>query len=187
MLDLHHIQHNWTLFLDRDGVMNHEIENDYVKNIEEFNMYEESIKAIPLLNQLFNRIIIVTNQKGIGKGLMTEDNLNSIHQLMLQQLTNVGGKIDQIYFCADLDDLSPNRKPQPGMAFQAKQHFPDIDLSKSIMVGNRMSDMNFARNAGMYSVFVATTHPETPFPDPHIDLRFPDLYHFALACESAQK
>lgn len=185
MLHLQDIQPDWTLFLDRDGVMNHEMNNDYVKNLGEFDMYEESIKAIPLLNQLFNRIVIVTNQKGIGKGLMTVDDLNSIHQAMLQQLANVGGKIDQIYFCSDLDDQSPNRKPQPGMAFQAKQSFPEIDLSKSIMVGNRMSDMKFGRNAGMYTVFLATTHPETPFPDPHIDLRFTNLLAFTLACKDA--
>jgi histidinol phosphatase-like enzyme len=71
------------------------------------------------------------------------------------------------------------------MAFQAKQSFPEIDLSKSIMVGNRMSDMKFGRNAGMYTVFLATTHPETPFPDPHIDLRFDNLLAFTLACKDA--
>ncbi len=187
MLDLQKITNDWTLFLDRDGVLNHEKENDYVLNTLEFVMYENSITAIPILNQLFNRIIVTTNQKGIGKQLMTEDDLSEIHALMLNKIAEVGGKLDHIYYCTDLDDNSPNRKPQPGMAFKAKQAFPDIDLSKSIMVGNRISDMKFGRNAGMYTVFVATTHPETPFPDPHIDLRFPDLHSFALACATVKK
>jgi histidinol phosphatase-like enzyme len=80
-----------------------------------------------------------------------------------------------------LADDAPNRKPQCGMAYQAQQQFPDIDLSKSIMVGNRLSDMGFARNAGMHSVFLATTHPEIEFPHPSIDFRFNSLIEFANA------
>ena len=67
------------------------------------------------------------------------------------------------------------------MAYQAQEAFPDIDFSKSIMVGNRLSDMGFARNAGMFSVFLATTHPETAFPDETIDYRFDNLLAFANA------
>jgi histidinol phosphatase-like enzyme len=63
----------------------------------------------------------------------------------------------------------------------AKAQFPEIDFSKSIMVGNRLSDMGFARNAGMYSVFLATTHPEIEFPHPNIDFRFNSLIEFATA------
>ena len=81
----------------------------------------------------------------------------------------------------DLDNLSINRKPQPGMAFQAKEKFPSIDFTKSIMVGNRMSDMEFGRNAGMHTVYLATTHPEAPFPDTKIDDRYDHLFQFAQA------
>jgi histidinol phosphatase-like enzyme len=73
------------------------------------------------------------------------------------------------------------RKPNPGMAFQAKRDFPEIDFSKTIMVGNKLSDMLFGRAAGMFTVFVATTNPETSFPHPDIDLRFESLLHFANA------
>jgi histidinol phosphatase-like enzyme len=96
------------------------------------------------------------------------------------------GRIDRIYFCSDLSDDSPNRKPNPGMAHQAKLDFPDIDFSRSIIAGNRMSDMAFGRNAGMHTVFIATTHPDTPFPDPMIDLRFNSLYDFAKACRTGE-
>ncbi|MEI6265651.1 MAG: HAD family hydrolase [Sphingobacteriia bacterium] len=187
MLNLNTVDKSWTLFLDRDGVLNHEKKEDYILNWNEFQFYENTIAAIPLLNQCFSTIVIVTNQKGIGKGLMTMAHLNEIHQNMLSAIEMGGGKIDRIYFCADLADDSPNRKPQPGMAFQAQSDFPQIDLSKSIMVGNRMSDMKFGRNAGIKTVFLATTHPEVPFPDPMIDCRFTDLFAFAEACYSLRK
>jgi D-glycero-D-manno-heptose 1,7-bisphosphate phosphatase len=187
MFSLDTIDKTWTLFLDRDGVLNYEKKEDYIRNWSEFHFYEGVPAAIATLKPLFCRILITTNQKGIGKGLMTAKDLQSIHDPMLQAITNVGGKIDQIYYCPDLADDSPNRKPQPGMAFMAKADFPEINLAKSIMVGNRMSDMKFGRNAGMHTVFLATTHPDTPYPDPLIDLRFNHLVNFAAACNLAKK
>ena len=177
--DFSHINSEWTLFLDRDGVINVEKNEDYIRNWNEFEFYSESLKALPLLAKKFPRIIITTNQKGVGKGLMTEDDLQDIHNNMKSQIELVQGRIDHILYCTDLDNDSPNRKPQPGMAFQAQTLFPEIQLDKSIMVGNRMSDMLFGRNAGMHTVFVATTHPETSFPDPTIDYRFANLLDFA--------
>lgn len=179
MLPLKEIDHNWTLFLDRDGVINHEKDNDYILNWSEFVFYPESLQALPLLARHFRRIILVTNQKGIGKGLMSEADLTNIHRHMLDEIETRGGRIDRIYFCSELDNLSPNRKPQPGMAFQAQKDAPEIVFSKSIMVGNRLSDMQFGRNAGMHTVFLATTHPEVPYPDPLIDLRVDSLLEFA--------
>jgi histidinol-phosphate phosphatase family protein len=187
MFSLNQIDTSWTLFLDRDGVLNYEKKEDYIRNWAEVHFYEGVPMAIATLNHLFGRTIITTNQKGIGKGLMTAHDLSNIHDPMLQAIGNAGGKIDRIYYCPDLADDSPNRKPQPGMAFQAKCDYPEIDLSKSIMVGNRMSDMKFGRNAGMHTVFLATTHPDTPFPDPFIDLRFNHLVEFAETCTIAKK
>lgn len=175
------INGDWTLFLDRDGVINHEKNEDYIRHWGEFEFYAESLIALPLLAQKFNKIIITTNQKGIGKGLMTDADLANIHQHMTNKILELGGRIDAIYYCSDLENNSPNRKPQPGMAFQAKADFPNIDLNKSIMVGNRMSDMEFGRNAGMHTVYLATTHPEAPFPDTRIDDRFDHLFQFAQA------
>jgi len=95
-------------------------------------------------------------------------------------------ELDMIYNTAgetgtDIENDAINRKPQPGMAFQAKEMFPSIDFNTSIMVGNRPSDMAFGRNAGLHTVFLATTHPETPFPDPSIDFRFDTLLELANA------
>ena len=176
-----HIDQDWTLFLDRDGVINHEKNEDYIRHWAEFEFYTESLLALPLLAQKFNKIIITTNQKGIGKGLMTHADLANIHAQMTQRIVAVGGRIDAIYYCADLDNNSINRKPQAGMAFQAKASYPSIDFNKALMVGNRMSDMEFGRNAGMHTVYLATTHPEAPFPDTKIDYRYDNLFQFVQA------
>jgi D-glycero-D-manno-heptose 1,7-bisphosphate phosphatase/D-glycero-alpha-D-manno-heptose 1-phosphate guanylyltransferase len=100
---------------------------------------------------------------------------------MTQSISELGGRIDTIFYCSDLDNGSFNRKPQPGMAFQAQEEFPSIDFSKSVMVGNRMSDMEFGRNAGMHTIYLATTNPEAPFPDTKIDYRFDNLFQFVQA------
>jgi histidinol phosphatase-like enzyme len=91
--------------------------------------------------------------------------------------------MDHIFYCTDLENDSINRKPQPGMALQAKDQFPSINFTKSIMVGNRTSDMEFGRNAGLHTVFLATTHPETVYPNPLIDYRFNHLLEFANAIQ----
>ena len=181
MFDFTSIDSSWTLFLDRDGVINFERNNDYVKSWNEFKFYDSSLQALPLLSTIFNKIIVTTNQKGVGRGIMTEAALQLIHQNMISEIEKVGGRIDHIFYCTDLDNASINRKPQPGMAIQAKEKFPTIDFSKSIMVGNRTSDMEFGRNAKMHTVFLATTHPETVFPNNLMDYRFNNLLEFAEA------
>jgi D-glycero-D-manno-heptose 1,7-bisphosphate phosphatase len=178
---LENIDPSWTLFLDRDGVLNEEKHLDYIKNVAELKLYDGVVDAMRIFATLFARVVIVTNQKGIGKGLMTTTDLNAIHDSLRLQIELGGGQIDAIYYCADVADDSPYRKPQCGMAYQAQQQFSEIDFSKSIMVGNRLSDMGFARNAGMHSVFLATTHPEVSFPHPNIDFRFNSLIEFATA------
>jgi len=150
----------WTLFLDRDGVINIEKENDYIHHLNEFYLYEDAISTIAVLSKLFDRIIVVTNQKGVGKGETKLEDLLTIHENMTTEIEAAGGKIDAIYFCPDLESNSPNRKPNAGMAHQAKADFPDIDFNKSIIVGNNISDMHFGRNAGMHTVFLRTTQPD---------------------------
>ena len=181
MIDLNLIDKSWTLFLDRDGVINHEKKADYIRNWEEFAFYDGVLEALELLNDKFGVIVMVTNQKGVGKGLMTVDDLNRIHTNMLSTINGKNGRVDKIYYCSDLEDASPNRKPNAGMAFQAKKDFPSIDFSKSMMVGNKISDMKFGRNAGINTVFVATTNPDTEHPHPTVDFRFDDLLAFAKA------
>lgn len=178
-LDLSLTNKDWTLFLDRDGVINNEIVGRYVLNWSEFIFSEGSLEAIRLLSRRFGRIIVVSNQRGVGRQLMTEDELLSIHNRMEEEITAAGGRIDAIYYCTEKDDKCFFRKPNPGMAFRALRDFPGLDLSKSIMVGNKPSDMRFGRSAGMFTVFVRTTNPDQAFPHPDIDLVFPNLLDFA--------
>lgn len=180
-LDLNRIDSGWTILIDRDGVINHEKKEDYILNWEEFQFYDGVKEAFSIISQKFGKVIIVSNQRGVGRHLMSEGDLHLIHKNMSEEIESAGGRIDHIYYCTSTDNRHPNRKPNPGMAFQAKRDYPEIDLSKCIMVGNKLSDMLFARNAGVYSVFVATTNPDTAFPHPDIDLRFPSLADFAKA------
>ena len=110
---------------------------------------------------------------------MTEEDLLDVHRQMMADIEAHGGKIDSIFYCTSLSNDHPNRKPNPGMAFLAKETFPEIDLSKSVMVGNNLSDMLFGRNAGMHTVFVKTTSPDLPLPDPAIDIVCENLVAFA--------
>lgn len=181
MLDLQSIDKTWTLFLDRDGVLNHEKKEDYILNWNEFRFYEGVKEALKQLAGVFGVIVLVTNQRGIGKGLMTLDDLADIHSKMMEEIRAGGGRIDKLYFCADLDHDSPCRKPNPGMATLAKQDFPQIEMERSIIAGNKLSDMRFGRNAGMYTAYIATTNPEVTDNDPLVDVRFNNLAEFANA------
>ena len=149
------IDTSWTLFLDRDGVINKKLDGDYVKTIDEFEFLPYVLEAIKLFSSRFHRVVIVTNQQGISKRLMTEDDLHKVHQHLLQEVQNFGGKIDAIYHAPQLaEENSIMRKPNIGMALQAKEEFKSIDFKKSIMVGDSISDMEFAKNANMFAVFI---------------------------------
>ena len=87
-----------TLFLDRDGVINVKLDERYVQNPTEFEFIPGAEKAIALLSTIFKRILIVTNQQGIGKGLMTENDLNFLHDYMITVLAKSKGRIDKVYF-----------------------------------------------------------------------------------------
>lgn len=174
------INKSWTLLIDRDGVINHEKKDDYIHTWEEFEFYDGVKEAMKIFNERFGRIILVTNQRGIARGLTKLEDLELIHKNMLEEIERSGGRIDQIYFCPDME--GPNRKPNHGMGLQALKDFPDIDLSKSVMIGNTLSDMAFGRNLGVaINIFLPTTRKEVDVNDPRIDLVFPDLESAAKA------
>lgn len=170
---------SWTLFLDRDGVINKEKEGDYIRNLDEFEFLPGALASLLKITPFFVRSIVVTNQRGIGKGLMHREDLESIHAYLQTQVATGGGKLDALFFAPDLDTNASNRKPNPGMALQAKASFPEIEFDKSIMVGNRLSDMEFGRNCGMTTVYLYTTHPlENGTQHPLIDYYLADLPAF---------
>mgnify|MGYP001161472048 FL=1 len=147
-----------TLFLDRDGVINRKLEGRYVTNFSEFEFIKNSDSAIRKLHKIFKRILIVTNQQGIGKGLMTEDDLNFLHQKMQRELNSDYNLIDKIYFCPCLEGDSCNcRKPKTGMFENAMLDFPDIQIEKSILVGDSDSDIEAGKKFGLSTVKVNET------------------------------
>lgn len=150
------IDNSWTLFLDRDGVINVHLIDDYVKTFEDFTFIENVPEAIRDLSSKFGRIIIVTNQQGIGKGLMDENDLKNVHKKMLAEINKIGGKIDIIYFSPfRKEENSISRKPQIGMALQARKDFPEINFKKSVMLGDSISDIIFGKKLKMKTVFVS--------------------------------
>ena len=168
------------LFLDRDGVINQKLEGDYVKEWNEFKFCVNALEAIAELSKAYDKIFIVTNQRGVGKGLMSEADLIEIHINMISEIKNASGRIDKIYYCTDVHDSSPNRKPNIGMALQAKQEFPEIEFSTSFMVGDSISDMEFARKLGMRRIFIHQKN-DTDIKDQetNFDLKFNSLFAFA--------
>lgn len=167
------IDKSWTLFLDRDGVINVRDFNGYITNIQDFEFIEGSKEAIARFSKVFGRIVVVTNQQCIGKGIISEDKLNEIHAHMLSEIEQVGGKIDKVYFAPQLAaENSIYRKPKSGMADLAKQDFPEINFNKSVIVGDSISDMDFGIDKGMRTVFI---HPE---PDSTYDFCFKTLDGF---------
>ena len=149
------IDKSWTLFLDRDGVINVRLIDDYVKNINEFEFLPGVLDAFKIFTEIFGRIIIVTNQQGVGKGLMTLEDVNRVHGFMVKEIENQKGRIDKIYVCPQLKSDPDNfRKPSPRMAYMAQHDFPEIDFEKSIMIGDSNSDIEFGRNAGMFTILI---------------------------------
>jgi histidinol-phosphate phosphatase family protein len=112
------------------------------------------LQAVSGLGKIFGRVFVVTNQRGVGLGLMSEETLNEIHDKMLAEVNVVSGMVEKIYYCIDVDQSSVCRKPNIGMGLKAKIEFPEIDFSKSVMVGDSISDMLFGKNLGMKTIFV---------------------------------
>lgn len=154
---LKEINRSWTLFLDRDGVINARKIGNYVTNVSEFQFLPGVKEAISFFTNRFFKILVVTNQQGIGKGIMSECNLLEIHRYMQDELKKSNGIIDKCYFAPELkSELNSLRKPNKGMALLAKKDFPEIDFNKSIMVGDTDSDILFGKNLGMKTIRIKT-------------------------------
>ncbi|MFO7615148.1 MAG: HAD-IIIA family hydrolase [Bacteroidales bacterium] len=168
----------WTLFLDRDGVINRRKPNGYITQWEEFVFLDGVRESLAALKDIFGRIIIVSNQQGVGKGLMTISDLELIDSKMKAEIRNAGGNIDAAYYSTHLASEShPDRKPGTGLGLKASQEFPDISFSHSVMVGDTLSDMQFGRNLGMLNVLIFSYFDEITDPTLY-DYRFDSLQDF---------
>jgi D-glycero-D-manno-heptose 1,7-bisphosphate phosphatase len=153
------------VFLDRDGVINKRmLEGDYVKNWSEFSFLPGVLKAVRMLKENGFLITVVTNQRCIARGIITEKGLKEIHERMLHEIRKYGGNIDAIYFCPhDVSDGCGCRKPKPGMILRAIKDFKDygieIDLEKSYVIGDSEKDIIPAKVVGLKAIKIGWYSP----------------------------
>ena len=157
------------LFLDRDGVINKGIVNNYVTRWEEFEFLPGVKEALGALCGIGYSVIVITNQQCIGKKIITESELQMIHEKMTLELVSSGVSVLDIFVCPHLrSDNCICRKPKPGMLLQAKDKY-DIDLSKAIFIGDSASDIEAGRSAGTITFLISNSgklaeidHPARP-------------------------
>lgn len=165
----------WTVFLDRDGVINKRKYASYVMNRNEFQFLPGVLDALVKFAEYADNIIVVTNQRGIARRLMTEADLADIHAYFVEEVEKAGGRIDGIYYCPhDRDSGCRCRKPQPGMAEDARDEHHTIEFMRSIMFGDTFTDMQFGRLLGMHTIQIG---PDK-IPESYTDLRLERLIDF---------
>lgn len=147
------------VFIDRDGTISEEV--GYINHSSRFRLFPYSAEAIRQLNESGWLAIVITNQAGVARGYFSEAMIETVHAQMTKNVTANGGRIDAIYYCAHHPTVGELpyrvdcdcRKPKPGLIARAASDF-DIDLANSWMIGDRYSDVELARNAGVKSLFV---------------------------------
>ena len=144
------------VFLDRDGVINHD-SPDYIKSWSEFEFLPGSLEALKQLTLSRFPIIIITNQSAIHRKMISKEDLDVIHDMMKKAVQSNGGEIKDIFYCPHIpQDRCDCRKPKSGLIYRAKKRYR-IDLETSIMVGDSAKDIECARNAGCGSAILVKT------------------------------
>ena len=171
--------HQYTLFIDRDGVINQPIIDDYAKDPSEFIFCEGAIDALSRLKRIFKHVILVTNQQGVGKRLMTSEDLENVHLKMYDSLRSRNYPyFDLVLYAPYLKDKSHTwRKPNTGMLLKAKEYYPDIDFLKSIMVGDSPGDMALADQLDIIKVRILNNQ----FEFDNQDFTYANLSSFVIA------
>lgn len=171
------------VFLDRDGVINDNVRP--VNSPEDLILFPNAGRAVKRLRDAGYRVFVVTNQGGVGLGYMTEDDLNSVHHKMMQELLRDGGVIDDIRCCIHKPHAGCKcRKPEPGMIRELADMY-DIDLHRSFMVGDRDFDIQAGKRAGVRTVFIGKDHPEADFQAPTLlDAVHLILQNGAIDCQT---
>ena len=143
------------VFLDRDGVINKE-RADYVKDWSEFSFLPDAVPGIRRLNQSGYRVVIISNQSAVNRGLIDRDALEDIHKRMVLRMEEKGGRIQAIYYCPHRPDENCDcRKPKPGLFFQAQRDLR-IDLSACFFVGDKRTDVEAGKAAGLKTILIAS-------------------------------
>lgn len=138
---------NWCLFLDRDGVINDQVVGDYVRNWQQFQWRPGALAALKMLHEWAPHIVVVTNQQGVGKGLMSSDDVSAIHRRMQEKLYEHDISIESFQVCEHLESARcACRKPQGGLVLEWLTRNPDIEPALSIVVGDSQCDLELAAN-----------------------------------------
>jgi histidinol-phosphate phosphatase family protein len=169
------------IFLDRDGVLNRKADSgDYIKEWCEFEFLPLAVDALRLLSRTDYMLIVVTNQRGIARGLMSEGDLQHIHDCMCAELRDTGARIDHIFHCPhDIEDRCNCRKPRAGMLLKARDLL-GVDLQESYLVGDSASDIEAGFNAGCKEVILIGTKIPQGFDAPGMPCRAAkDIYEAA--------
>ena len=145
-----------TLLLDRDGVINRWLPGDYVRTWDQFAFLPGILECLRKWARKYKHILVVSNQRGVGKGRMTQAELDAVHERMLAEIRQAGGRIDGIYVCSAVEESDPRRKPNTGLFEEACRDFPDITPERSLMLGDSHYDQEFAANCGMPFVLMDT-------------------------------
>lgn len=146
---------NKAFFLDRDGIINERLIGDYVKSIEEFVFIDEFFTLLKKIKEYDFLAILISNQQGVGKSLMTAADLEKIHNYMQNELyKKTGYRLDDIFTCTSLASENDfRRKPNPGMIFEAIEKY-DIDPNQSFIVGDSISDIDAGKRACVKTIYI---------------------------------
>lgn len=173
------------IFLDRDGVINRN-RPDYVKSWAEYIFLPDVFSSLRRIAKSKYLIVVVSNQSPIGRGIVQKEAVDEINMLMQAEIERQGGRIDAIYYCPHVpDDNCDCRKPGPGMLFQAAREL-GIDLAKSFLIGDAVSDIQAAFNAGCKPIMVLSGRGEEQllqFHAQHLDDIVPVVQDLATALD----
>jgi len=161
---------NTAVFFDRDGTLIHD--PGYLNHPDQVQLLDGAAEALKELRALGHKTVIVSNQSGVARGIVTEEMLGRIHDRLRELLAAQGASLDQIYYCPYLADGavpeyskdSDWRKPKPGMLLAAAEEM-DIDLKKSWMIGDNERDIEAGRGAGCRTILISATRPEYGYPE----------------------
>lgn len=168
------------VLLDRDGVINAD-RHDYIKRWDEVDLYAEALQALERLNQKGFSVVLISNQSALGRGIMKWNDFTDIHTRMVQRVREAGGEIHAAFFCPHRPDEGCScRKPAPGMIHAAARLF-QFDPTETTFIGNRMSDMQTAENAGCRGVLLTRDSDGIPTSEPNPRVRLGIPSHATLS------
>lgn len=165
--------HALVVFVDRDGTVIEE--KDFIKTPDEMEFLPGSIEAIKILRELGYKIIVISNQSGIGRGILTEEMVTKVNESFLERLKKENAEIDALYFCPHRpEDNCDCRKPRTGLIQKAVEEHK-LDLKDAVVIGDKLSDVELGRNLGAKTVLVLTGYGKKEAEKANVTQRKPDF------------